>query len=350
MAEKGQIGQTPAMENSITLIKAHGLSKQFKSYKKEAGLAGTLKGFIKRESIVKTAVGQFDFEVQKGEIIGLLGPNGAGKTTLMKMFTGIIVPSAGELKVLGHNPWERNKDFRKKIALVMGQKSQLWWDIPAMDSFLLLQKYYEINDRDFKQRIEMMSELLDVKKLMHIQIRRLSLGERMKLELMASLLHSPEILFLDEPTIGLDLVAQENIRQFIKSYHQQSQCSIIITSHYMADVQALCQRLTLILDGKKGFDGPLTQFEKILGNEKVVSFTFDKAVDTSLPLWSGLDPKWNELNNQVELRIPEQDLRKCSGQIIEQMPVIDFATEKMPIERVMKTLMNNPKLLNEQHS
>jgi len=350
MAEKGQIGQTPAMKNSTALIQANGLTKQFVSYKKEAGLKGTLKGFFNRESVVKTAVGQFDFEVQKGEIIGLLGPNGAGKTTLMKMFTGIIVPSAGELKVLGHNPWERSKDFRKKIALVMGQKSQLWWDIPAMDSFLLLQKYYEINDRDFKQRIDMMSELLDVKKLMHIQIRRLSLGERMKLELMASLLHSPEVLFLDEPTIGLDLVAQENIRQFIINYHKQNQCSIIITSHYMADVQALCQRLTLILDGKKGFDGPLTQFEKILGNEKVVSFTFEKAIDPLLPLWKGLDPKWNELNNQVELRIPENELRKISGQIIEQFPVIDFATEKMPIERVMKTLMNNPKLLSEYNA
>ncbi|GAB4421480.1 MAG: ABC transporter ATP-binding protein [Bacteriovoracaceae bacterium] len=335
------------MKTQDTLIMAHGLTKNFTSFKKEPGISGTIKGFFKRNPITKSAVTNFDFVVKKGEIVGLLGPNGAGKTTLMKMFTGIIVPSDGELKVMGHNPWERDKEFRKKIALVMGQKSQLWWDIPAMDSFLLLQKYYEISESDFKDRINMMSELLDVKKLMHVQIRRLSLGERMKLELMASLLHSPEIIFLDEPTIGLDLVAQENIRSFIQNYHREKQCSIIITSHYMADVQALCQRLTLILDGKKGFDGPLRQFEKILGNEKVVTFTFEKTVDAGLEFWKKLDPKWNENYSQVELRIPEAELRKCSLEIIEKFPVIDFATEKMPIERVMKTLMNNPKLLTD---
>lgn len=335
------------MKNQENLIWAKDLTKNFTSFKKDPGISGTIKGFFKRNPISKAAVSSFDLEVKKGEIVGLLGPNGAGKTTLMKMFTGIIVPSQGELKVLGHNPWERNKDFRKKIALVMGQKSQLWWDIPAMDSFLLLQKYYEISEKDFNDRISMMSELLDVKKLMHIQIRRLSLGERMKLELMASLLHSPEIIFLDEPTIGLDLVAQENIRSFIKNYHREKQCSIIITSHYMADVQALCQRLTLILDGKKGFDGPLGLFEKILGNEKVVTFTFDNKVDANLSIWNELDPKWNENFSQVELRIPEDHLKKYSLEIIEKFPVIDFATEKMPIERVMKTLMNNPKILTD---
>lgn len=329
------------------LIKAQGLTKQFISYKKPPGLKGSFSAFFKREKKVKDAVKDFSFEIKKGEIIGLLGPNGAGKTTLMKMFTGIIVPSFGELKILGSNPWERDKNFRKRIALVMGQKSQLWWDIPAMDSFLLLQKYYEVSDEAFKARIDKMSDLLGVKDLLHIHVRKLSLGERMKMELMASLLHNPEVIFLDEPTIGLDLVAQENIRRFIKDYHQENRCSIIITSHYMQDVQALCDRLVLIFDGKKGYDGSLEDFESILGNEKSVSFTFSAPQDLENPLWKDYAATWNEDTTHVDFRVPEDQLRSLSAQIISQCEVDDFATEKLPIERVMKELMNNPEILRQ---
>jgi ABC-2 type transport system ATP-binding protein len=329
------------------LISVKNLNKHFISYKKSPGVMGSFTSFFKRNPITKNAVKDFSFEVQKGEIIGLLGPNGAGKTTLMKMFTGIIVPSAGELKILGTNPWERDKEFRKKIALVMGQKSQLWWDIPAMDSFLLLQKYYEVSDTDFTERINRMSELLGVTDLLHIHVRKLSLGERMKMELMASLLHNPEVIFLDEPTIGLDLVAQENIREFIKDYHRKNQCAIIITSHYMQDVQALCDRLILIFDGKKGYDGTLHNFENILGNEKVVTFTFSNP-QTEVPDFSSFKPQWNSDRTQVELRVNEEQLREVSIGIIKDLPVTDFATDKMPIERVMKELMNNPELLKNQ--
>ena len=290
----------------------------------------------------------FTFTVKAGEIVGLLGPNGAGKTTLMKMFTGIIVPSHGELKILGHNPWERDKALRKKMALVMGQKSQLWWDIPAMDSFLLLQKYYEISDEQFEERISKMSELLGVKDLLHIHVRKLSLGERMKMELMASLLHNPDVIFLDEPTIGLDLVAQENIRHFIKQYHEENQCCIIITSHYMQDVQALCDRLVLIFDGKKSFDGPIEEFEHILGHEKSVTFNFSCPQDPKHSFFSSLNTKWNEELTQLELRIEEAHLREVSAQMIRDFPVEDFQTEKLPIERVMKELMNNPDLLRKK--
>ena len=173
----------------------------------------------------------------------------------MKMFTGIIVPSRGELTVCGHIPSRREKEFRKKIALVMGQKSQLWWDIPAMDSFRLLQKYYEIEPAPFKRRMDELVEYLQVKNLLQIHVRKLSLGERMKLELMASLLHRPEIIFLDEPTIGLDLMAQENIRAFIKKYHQEHRCTLLLTSHYMADVEALCERLIFMFNGRSTSTG-----------------------------------------------------------------------------------------------
>ena len=332
------------------LIVSQGLTKQFISYKKNPGVMGSLTSFFKRNPIIKDAVKDFSFSVQKGEIVGLLGPNGAGKTTLMKMFTGIIVPSEGELKILGSNPWERDKNFRKRIALVMGQKSQLWWDIPAMDSFLLLQRYYEVPEDAFKQRIEKMSDLLGVKDLLHIHVRKLSLGERMKLELMASLIHNPEVIFLDEPTIGLDLVAQENIREFIREYHEQNDCCIIITSHYMQDVQALCDRIVLIFDGKKAYDGNLESFEDILGSEKSVSFTFKEPQEVDQGVFQDLAATWTEDRTSVELRVPEDRLCEVSSVVLNNLPVIDFATEKLPIERVMKELMNNPEILRNHHA
>lgn len=330
------------------VIRADKLSKKFVSYKKDPGLKGTLTSFFKRNAISKYAVNQFDLEINKGEIIGLLGPNGAGKTTLMKMFTGIIVPSEGELTIMGHRPSDRDLDFRRRIALVMGQKSQLWWDIPAMDSFLLLQKYYEVSDYDFNQRIEEMGTLLNVKDLFHIHVRKLSLGERMKLELMASLLHNPDVIFLDEPTIGLDLVAQENIRSFVKKFHQRTNCTLILTSHYMQDVQALCKRLVLIFDGKKGYDGPINEFEKILGNNKTVSFSFQIPQDQELELWKNYNPIWNDEATQVELQIPEEKVREVGLDVLKHFPTTDFHTEKMPIERVMKTLMENPEILRSK--
>lgn len=328
------------------MIVSKGLTKQFKSFKKEPGIMGSLKSLVKRDYITKTAVDHFDFTVEDKQIIGLLGPNGAGKTTLMKMFTGIIVPSSGELMINGHRPYERHKEYRKKMALVMGQKSQLWWDIPAMDSFHLLRKYYELDDTFFKNKIGMMSEMLGVEDLLHIHVRKLSLGERMKLELMASLLHSPDVLFLDEPTIGLDLIAQENIRKFIKEYYQNNNVTIIITSHYMADVQELCERLMLIFDGKKRYDGDIGDFEKILGNEKSVQFVFDREVETDNFI-SKFKHHWIKDKKELELLLCEEDLRSVSAEILQKYPVKAFHTEKLPIEKVMKTIMERPELIRE---
>ncbi len=329
------------------MIKTNLLTKDFQSYKKPPGFMGSIKTLFHREYITKTAVNSFDLEIKKGEIIGLLGPNGAGKTTLMKMLTGIIVPSSGDIHVAGHIPAEREKVFRKKIALVMGQKSQLWWDIPAMDSFHLLQKFYEIEKPLFKQRLEEMGTLLDVTDLFHIHVRKLSLGERMKMELMASLLHSPEVIFLDEPTIGLDLVAQDNIRSFIDEYHKKNNVSIVLTSHYMADVHALCKRLVLIHGGRKSFDGDIKEFENILGNEKSVTFNFHSKVPTD-DIFSPFSPTWSEDKKQVDLLIPERDLNHFTIEVLKKYSVTDFNTDKMPIEKVMKTLMKNPQILNSK--
>lgn len=327
------------------MIQASGLTKQFKIHLKRPGLSGALQSFFNRQYQTKTAVEAFDFEAQAGEVIGLLGPNGAGKTTLMKMFTGIIVPSTGQLNVLGYEPHRRARDFRKQIALVMGQKSQLWWDLPAMDSFLLLQKYYEIEKKAFDRRLGELSELLDVGSLMQTHVRKLSLGERMKLELMSSLLHEPKVIFLDEPTIGLDLVAQRNIRSFLKAYQAEKGCTLILTSHYMADVEALCERLVLILGGQKRFDGSLKRFESILGNEKMVAYQFERPIEQNDPFLAQFSPVWNQAGTRVELNIPEASLRELGQKILRDYPVVDFHTEKLPIERVMTQLLDRPELL-----
>lgn len=321
------------------MIETKNLNKSFYSYKKLPGFSGAVRSLFKREMIEKKAIKEFNLEIKKGEIVGLLGPNGAGKTTLMKMFTGIIVPSAGEVKVLGHNPYDRHKEFRKKIALVMGQKSQLWWDIPAMDSFCLLQKYYEVDDVSFHDRIEELSTLMAVKDLLHIQVRRLSLGERMKLELMASLIHRPEVIFLDEPTIGLDVSAQENIRQFILSYHKRHGTSIVITSHYMADVEALCQRLVVVFGGEKFFDGNISDFSKILGHQKILSFQFKEAINPLDPLFERIDARWSLGNRKVDIRIPEDEMPGLASLLLNKYQVEDFASEKISIERVLQCLM-----------
>lgn len=329
-------------------IECQKLGKRFHQYQKAAGVWGSIQSFWKRQIIAKDAVATFDLEVKRGEIIGLLGPNGAGKTTLMKMFTGIIVPSSGVLHVLGYKPHLRQVAFRRKIALVMGQKSQLWWDIPAMDSFLLLQKYYEIDEPQFKARLSRLTDLLNVGPLLEVHVRKLSLGERMKMELIASLLHQPEIIFLDEPTIGLDLVAQQKIRDFIREYQRETKTTVILTSHYMADVAALCSRIVLILGGEKRFDGSIDTFESILGREKFVSLSFLEPVNPKHPSWQGLDCQWSKDYCKVDLRIAESELRERTIAILQNFPVIDFTTEKLPIERVMNTLLQNPELLSKE--
>lgn len=339
------------MSNSTRpmMIESQGLSKDFLIYHKPPGFLGSVKSFFVREHERKAAVDHFDLRIYKGEIVGLLGPNGAGKTTLMKMFTGIIVPSRGHLTIAGYTPHERKMMFRRKIALVMGQKSQLWWDIPAMDSFLLLQKYYEVEEQVFQTRLNTLAELLDVKRLLRVHVRKLSLGERMKMELMASLMHQPEVLFLDEPTIGLDVVAQKSIREFILNWQKEYQTTVILTSHYMADVAALCERIVLILAGQKRFDDSIQAFEQVLGQQKFVTVDFEVPVSISdvevhAAFWAALSPTWNARRTQVELRIPESSLREQAIFLLQNYPVTGFSTEKLPIERVMSELLNNPEL------
>ncbi|MEY4669024.1 MAG: hypothetical protein RL518_1723 [Pseudomonadota bacterium] len=329
------------------VISCKSLTKEYLSSRKQPGFLGTLRAFVSPNRVTVSAVQDFNLEVAPGEIVGLLGPNGAGKTTLIKMLTGIVPPSRGIARVLGYEPFRRPKDFRRRISLVMGQKTQLWLDIPAYDSFQLLQRYYEVPEDEFTQRVHLLGEILGVRHLFHTHIRRLSLGERMKMELMACLLHKPDLCFLDEPTIGLDVVAQKHIRDFFKEYQRLNKTTIILTSHYMADIEALCPRIVLVLGGHKRFDGSIESFERVLGREKFVSMSFAEPVDRSHQIWTGLNPQWDEGGTAVELQIGEESLRERTIAILSAFPVVDYSTEKLPIERVLKTLLANPQLLPE---
>ncbi|MFT5523500.1 MAG: ABC-2 type transport system ATP-binding protein, partial [Pirellulaceae bacterium] len=233
----------------MSIIEIDGLEKSYRVYQKQEGLWASMKGLFGRKYTEIQAVRGIDLRVEQGEFVAFLGPNGAGKTTTLKLLSGVINPTAGTATVMGHTPWKRENAYRRRFALVMGQKNQLWWDLPAQESFRLHQQIYRIPDAQFQNTLTELTELLDVKRLLKQPVRELSLGERMKMELTAALLHSPEILFLDEPTIGLDVVAQHNIQKFLKYYQEKRQITILLTSHYMKDVAALCKRVVIIAQG-----------------------------------------------------------------------------------------------------
>src|SRR3989441_8782172 len=261
----------------MPIIEAVGLSKTYRVYQKKEGLLGALRGLIRREYKDVKAVENVNFTIEPGEIVGFLGPNGAGKTTTLKMLSGLIFPTSGTASVLGHIPWQREDEFRRSFSLVMGQKNQLWWDLPAADSFQLHREIYSLPTEQFTQTLGELTELFGVKELTRQPVRELSLGERMKMELIASLLHQPRLLLLDEPTIGLDVVAQVTIQKCLREYNQVRGVTILLTSHYMRDVEALCKRVLVITHGKLVYDGPLTGIAERFGRDKLVKLQFDGA-------------------------------------------------------------------------
>src|SRR5436189_5230921 len=239
----------------MAAIEVSGLTKTFRTYKKQPGFAGAVKGLFRRQYEQIAAVNNVDFGIEAGELVGFLGPNGAGKTTTLKMLAGLLYPSGGSAKVLGYIPWERHDGYRRQFALVLGQKNQLWWDLPARESLELDAKIYGLSADRFERTVAEISELLSVRDKLGISVRELSLGERMKMELIASLLHQPKVLFLDEPTIGLDVISQKTVREFLRHYNRTFQTTILLTSHYMSDIEALCSRTIIINEGRLFFDG-----------------------------------------------------------------------------------------------
>ena len=252
-------------------IEVSGLTKAFRTYKKQPGFAGVLKGLVHRQYEQTVAVNDVSFKIEPGELVGFLGPNGAGKTTTLKMLAGLLFPTGGGARVLGHVPWERDDAYRRQFALVLGQKNQLWWDLPARESLELNAKIYGIPDDRFNRTVGELTELLGVKDKLNVSVRELSLGERMKMELIASLLHQPKVLFLDEPTIGLDVVSQKTVREFIRRHNREQKTTIVLTSHYMADIQELCERVIIIDHGKLFFDGKLAEIVDRFANFKLVT-------------------------------------------------------------------------------
>lgn len=306
------------------------LRKEFSFYKKETGMKGSLHNMFRREMLTKEAVRDISFSVEGGEMIGFLGPNGAGKTTTLKMLSGILYPSGGSVEIDGFVPWERKNAFKKRISIVMGQKNQLWWDLPASDSFYLNKCIFGVEDRAYREVVEELAELLDVKVLVNVQVRRLSLGERMKMEVMAALIHRPKVLFLDEPTIGLDILSQQKLREFLKYYNEQWKTTVIITSHYMADIQALCDRAVIINQGDLVYDGRLADINRYLGERRLLSVK----VSGNVP-----EKKWESFGRVREvnpmgavLEVSQEKAREVLTAILSELPVEDFTVGEIPLE------------------
>src|SRR3954466_8651191 len=256
-----------------SMIEVENLTRVFRTYKKQPGFWGGVKGLFKREFEETRAADGVSFSIKEGEFVGFLGPNGAGKTTTLKMLSGLIYPTSGTARVAGFDPTKRENAYRRLFALVLGQKNQLWWDLPAIESFNLLRAIYGIPADQFKTTLDELVALLDIGKKLNVMVRELSLGERMKMELIAALLHRPRVLFLDEPTIGLDVVSQKAVRQFLRDYNRRHRVTILLTSHYMADIKELCERVIVIHKGKKIYDGTLDRLEAGSGSrKKIITF------------------------------------------------------------------------------
>ena len=303
------------------MIQVQDLSKTFTSHVKEPGLKGSLKSLFFRQQQKKDALKKVNLEIQQGEIVGLIGANGAGKTTLVKILAGIVHPSSGNVKVLGFTPWERPNEYRRQMSLIMGQKNQVWWDLPALDSFLLLKEIYQIPESVYKHNIEFLADTLMIKDQLKTPVRKLSLGERMKIELMAALLHNPKVIFLDEPTIGLDLSAQKAVRQFMKTYQKEFKPITILTSHYMEDIKELCPRVVIIKEGEFVYDGAFSDIQRMLGDEKVLSVTTQ--------------------NETFKVHVPRQDLAVRTHQLFDEHDVIDLNIQDPSVEDIIESIMRS---------
>ena len=322
------------------MITTHNLSKTFRVHKKEPGLKASLKSLVKRNWIEKKALDGVTLTIGEGEIVGLVGANGAGKTTLVKILSGIIHPSSGSAQVLGHNPWDRSNEFRRQIALIMGQKAQLWWDLPAEDCFLLLREIYQIPKKQYRDNLDFLSDTLNVREQMNIQIRRLSLGERMKMELIAALLHNPRVVFLDEPTIGLDLTAQRAIRQFLLNYRQKYRPAMIVTSHYMEDIEQLCKRIIILRNGSVVYDGRLSNVTKDYADRRIISVTLRnglKPVKFRMP--ERLGSVHASLPGRVEVKVNRKSVSEAAAYILKNLPVNDLTIKEEDISDIIEVLI-----------
>ena len=319
-------------------IEVNGLTKAFRTYKQQPGFSGAVKGLFHRRYEQTLAVNEVSFKIESGELVGFLGPNGAGKTTTLKMLAGLLYPTSGSAKVLGYTPWERHDGYRRQFALVLGQKNQLWWDLPARESLELNAKIYGIPADRFERTIGEMSELLVVKDKLNVSVRELSLGERMKMELIASLLHQPKVLFLDEPTIGLDVTSQKIVRDFIRRHNAGQGTTILLTSHYMADIQALCERVIIIDHGKIFFDGKLSEIVDRFADFKLVTIQCDKANDVPADNLARYGEVVEKSADTIKFRVKRDRVIPVCKLLLDDLSVSDIDIQEVPIEDVIRQI------------
>jgi ABC-2 type transport system ATP-binding protein len=322
----------------MEVIQLQGLSKSYRVYQKKEGLLASVRGLFRRQYRLIEAVRAIDLTVCQGEFVAFLGPNGAGKTTTLKLLSGVITPSGGSARVLGHVPWHRENAYRRRFALVMGQKNQLWWDLPAAESFRLHQQIYAIPPAQFQRTHDELTGLLGVRHLLSQPVRELSLGERMKMELIAALLHSPDVLFLDEPTIGLDVVAQHNIQIFLRHYQESRKTTILLTSHYMKDVAALCRRVLIIAAGRIMYDGSLAGIIDRFGGHKIITIQLTNGQAPEGLEQFGEIVSWQA--PRIQVRVDRAAVPAVLGTILATHAVEDISVEDPPLEQVIAEMFS----------
>jgi ABC-2 type transport system ATP-binding protein len=320
-------------------IKVEQLSKTYKVPEREGGFGAAVRSFFKRKYKDVKAVQEVNFQIEQGEVVGFLGPNGAGKTTTLKMLSGLLHPTGGKATVLGFTPWELKTDYLRSMTLVMGQRNRLSWDIPAADSFLLAQAIYRLPDDEYKATYKELDELLELEPLMKKPVRNLSLGERMKCEIAAGLLHRPKVLFLDEPTIGLDITGQVRIREFLREYNKRTGATIILTSHYMADVTALCERIIIIHHGQLKYDGGIGNLSRRIAPFKLIGVMLEKSNGYDLSQYG--EPVQNEEDaEKYYIQVKAEDVTKVTSRMLSDLPVHDITITDPPIEDVIERAFN----------
>src|SRR3989338_1752403 len=327
----------------MTTILVKNLTRTYEYYKKEPGMKATLQSLFHRKKLKKQAVDNISFEIEEGELVGFLGPNGSGKTTTLKMLSGIIHPTSGTASVLGYTPWERHRKFLSSMAIVMGQKAQLWWELQTTESFLLSKEIYGVSDHDYKRRMNELVELLGVTDVLGTQVRKMSLGQRMKCELIAALIHQPNVIYLDEPTIGLDVVSQQKIREFINVYNKENNATIILTSHYMEDVQRLCKRVIIIDHGEILYDGDLNTLIKRYINHKVMIVTFMR--DVKLQNFQKYGFVKEFAPRRLVIEVGEKEYKKVATVFLNKLPVDDILINEVSIEEVVRKIFEDSEKL-----
>lgn len=328
----------PATPLSQPIVQVQGLTRTYRTYKKQPGFKGAFRGLFHREYEQVVAANDVSFTIHEGELVGFLGPNGAGKTTTLKMLAGLLYPTAGTARVLGYIPWERKDGYRRQFSLLLGQKNQLWWDLPARESLELNARIYGIPAPQFQQTVEEMTQLLAVGHKLNVMVRELSLGERMKMELIAALLHQPRVLFLDEPTLGLDVVSQQTVREFLRQHNRTRKTTILLTSHYMTDIEELCERVIIIDRGTIFFDGKLDEVLDRFADTKLITIQSAELDRWPVETLRSYGEVVERTPASAQLKVPRDRVIAVCKALLDELPISDIDIQETPIEDIVRKI------------